>query len=82
MYLIGGSLDTLAYLYSDTVISAPSLVPTPGYNESILDYWEMNPDKYPDVIVASYWYGTMNEELGQDSWIMKWIEEEYRQLVI
>ncbi len=78
VYLIGGSLDTLAYLYADTVIAAPSLVPTPGYNESILAYWEMNPEKYPDVIVASCWYGTMNEELTQDSWIMKWIEEEYQ----
>ena len=78
VYLIGGSLDTLAYLYTDIEIAAPSLVPTPGYNESILTYWEMHPEKYPDVIVASCWYGTMNEELTQDSWIMRWIEEEYQ----
>lgn len=78
IYLIGGSLDTLGYLYADTVIAAPSLVPTPGYNESILEYWEMNPDKYPDVIIASCWYGTMNASLHEDSWIMNWIEEEYK----
>lgn len=77
VYLIGGSLDTLGYLYSDTEIAAPSLVPTPGYNEAILEYWETNPDKYPDVIVASCWYGQLNAELTEDSWIMQWIEEEY-----
>lgn len=78
VFLIGGSLDTLGYLYSDTVIAAPSLVPTPGYNESILKYWEMNPEKYPDVIVASCWYGTLHSDLSEDSWIMQWIEEEYQ----
>lgn len=78
IYLIGGSLDTLGYLYSNTTIAAPSVVPTPGYNESVLKYWEINPDKYPDVIIASCWYGTMNPELGEDSWIMRWIEEEYK----
>lgn len=77
VYLIGGSLDTLGYLYSDTEIAAPSLVPTPGYNETVLEYWETNPDKYPDVIVASCWYGQLNAELTEDSWIMQWIEDEY-----
>lgn len=78
IYLIGGSLDTLGYLYADTEIGAPSLVPTPGYNETILEYWKMNPHKYPDVIVASCWYGVSDVELTQDSWIMKWIQDEYK----
>ncbi len=68
----------MGYLYADTNIGAPSLVPTPGYNENILKYWEMNPHKYPDVIVASCWYGTMDVELPEDSWIIKWINEEYK----
>lgn len=76
IYLIGSGLDTLGYLYANTNIAAPSLVPTPGYNESILKYWELNPHKYPDVIIASCWYGTLN--LSEDSWIMNWIEKEYR----
>ena len=78
VYLIGGALDTLAYLYADTMIAAPSLISTPGYNEDILTYWEVNPDKYPDVIIASCWYGIMNDILTEESWIMKWIEEEYQ----
>lgn len=78
VYLIGWSLDSLAYLYSDVEIGSPSLVPTPGYGESLLRYWELYPEKYPDVIVASCWYGEMNFDLTEDSWIMKWIEEEYQ----
>ena len=77
IYLIGGELDTLGYLYADTEISAPSLVPTPGYNESVMKYWEMNPDKYPDVIIASCWYGNLNSTLIENEWILKWIEEEF-----
>ena len=77
IYLIGGSLDTLAYLYSDTTIAAPSLTTTPGYNETILKYWEMNPERYPDVIVASCWYGELNAELQQNDWILTWLEQEY-----
>lgn len=78
IYLIGYPMDTLGYLYADTTIAAPSLTSTPGYNESILDYWEMNPEKYPDVIIASCWYGVENSMLTEDSWIMQWIEQEYR----
>lgn len=39
IYLIGGALDTLGYLYADTIVAAPSSTCTPGYNESILEYW-------------------------------------------
>ena len=59
------------------MMAAPSLVPTPGYNENLLNYWKMNPEKYPDVIVASCWYGKENPLLTEDSWIMRWIEQEY-----
>ena len=78
VYLIGDPLDTLAYLYSDTNVAAPSTVCTPGYNENILKYWEMNPHKYPDVIVASCWYGELNSALAENEWIMNWLEEEFQ----
>lgn len=76
--LIGGSLNSLAYMYKDVEISAPSLVPTPDYNESLLTYWEQNPEKYPDVVIASCWFGQMNSELTDDSFIMTWLENEYK----
>lgn len=75
IYIVGDIVDTLPYLYSDTNISAPSLVPTPGYNEMIAEYWEINPDKYPDMIIVSCWYGSLH--ISEDSWIMEWIENEY-----
>ena len=78
IYLIGDPLDVLGYLYADTEIAAPTVMCTPGYNEGIAEYWEMNPDKYPDVVVASCWYGTMNGALSEDSWIRKWLEEEFQ----
>ena len=78
IWLIGDPLDTLGYLYLDTEIAAPTTVCTPGYNESVLAYWEMNPDKYPDVVIASCWYGTLNTELTRNDWIMEWIEEEFK----
>lgn len=78
IYLIGDPLDTLGYLYLDTEVAAPSVVPTPGYNESILKYWEMNPDKYPDVIIASCWYGELNAALSENEWMKQWIEKEYQ----
>lgn len=78
IYLIGDPLDTLGYLYLDTGVAAPSTVCTPGYNENILTYWEVNPHKYPDVVIASCWYGELNSALTEDSWIMKWLEEEFQ----
>lgn len=78
IYLVGSAFDTLGYLYLDTNVAAPSTVDTPGYNDNLLNYWEMNPDKYPDVIIVSCWYGNIDPGLAEDSWIIKWIEEEYK----
>lgn len=78
IFLIGGEVGTLGYLYADTEIGAPSLVPTPGYNENICNYWTMNPEKYPDVIIASCWYGELDWSLVENGWIMEWIEQEYQ----
>ena len=76
IYIVGEPLDTIPYLYSDTGISAPSLVPTPGYNEMIAEYWELNPDKYPDMVIVSCWYGDLH--ISENSWIMQWIDEEFQ----
>ena len=76
IYIVGEPLDSLPYLYSDTNISAPSLVPTPGYNDMIAEYWEINPDKYPDIVIVSCWYGDLH--ISESSWIMQWIDEEFR----
>lgn len=76
IYIVGDSVDSIPYLFSDVNIAAPSLVPTPGYNDLIAEYWEINPEKYPDVIVVSCWYGEL--KIDEDSWMMSWIEDEFK----
>ncbi|MBQ7776653.1 MAG: hypothetical protein IJ379_12105 [Lachnospiraceae bacterium] len=78
IYIIGSNIDTLGYLYADTNVAAPSVMSTPGYNDSISKYWEMNPDKYPDIVIASCWYGNLDAGLTQNQWMMNWIEEEFK----
>lgn len=78
IYIIGGTFDNLGYLYLDTNVAAPSVMNTSGYNGCIPDYWKMNPDRYPDVVIASCWFGNMDSHLTEESGIMKWIMEEYK----
>lgn len=70
-----GGVSTLGYMYAGTNISMPSTTCTPTYNEKILDYWETHPDKYPDCVIVQCWYGELG--VDEDSWIMKWITNEY-----
>lgn len=76
IYLVSYELDTLPYLYKDTVIAAPTVMSTPTYNETILQYWESHPEKYPDVVIVECWYGELRGGL-EESWILEWIREEY-----
>lgn len=78
IYLVGTTIDTLGYLYADTMIAAPSVMSTPGYNESISRYWEMNPEKYPDVVIASCWFGQLDSGLRKNEWFMNWLEKHYK----
>lgn len=57
--------------------AAFSTIDTPTYDESLLRYWEMYPDKKPTVIAVKAW----NQEIGvdEDTWIMQWINENYHQ---
>lgn len=70
-----GGVSTLAYMYADTNISMSSTTCTPTYNEKILDYWAAHPEKYPDCVIVQCWYGELG--VAEDSWIMKWITNEY-----
>jgi len=50
---------------------------TPTYNEELLYYWELNPEKYPDVVVVSSAFGELSWEVLSNEWLLKWLEEEY-----
>ncbi len=78
VWIIGGVLDTLGYLYEDVEVAAPSTMSTPYYSSAVLDYWRLNPDKYPDVIVAEGYLGELLYELENNQWLMSWLWEEYR----
>lgn len=78
IWILGEPVDTMGYLYVDVEVGAPSVMSTPTYNEELLYYWELNPDKYPDVVILSSSYGELIYELAGNEWLMNWLEEEYQ----
>lgn len=63
------------YMFGDVVVSAPNTISTPVYDEMMLDYWEIHPERYPDVVFVESCYGeTMYDE---EDFIMRWLDEEY-----
>ncbi len=68
-------ISSIQYLYEDVNISVDSTISTPTISEKLLEYWERNPDKFPDVVVVDCWFGDM--KIKEDSWIMWWLENEF-----
>ena len=66
---------TTSYMFRESEISHFSIVDPTTYDEKLLTYWEQYPDKEPNVIVVDCWYGGLME--SPDSWIMKYIEEQF-----
>lgn len=77
IWILGEPVDTLGYLYEDVEVGAPTVMSTPTYNSSLLYYWEINPEKYPDVVILSSGYGELAWELSQNEWLLNWLEEEF-----
>lgn len=78
VWIIGGVVDTLGYLYEEVEVAGPSTMSTPYYSDVVISYWDINPDKYPDVIVAECYLGELSYDLLANQWLMDWMEEEYR----
>ncbi len=68
-------MDSLVFLYTDASISNFSVIDTPIYGNVLEDYYRLNPDKYPTVVLADCWFGNLN--IPPDSYIMKWVEENF-----
>ncbi len=77
IWILGEPVDTMGYLYVDVEVGAPSVMSTPTYNEELLYYWELNPEKYPDVVIVSSGFGELIYELRSNAWLMNWLENEY-----
>ena len=69
------SLGTIQYLFKDVEISHYSIVNPTAYDERLPEYWELFPEKEPNVIIVDCWYGELMTE--PDSWMMRYIEEDF-----
>lgn len=69
------SESTTPYMMVDANVAHYSIVDPTAYDERLLTYWELYPEKEPDVIVVDCWYGSLLEDT--DSWIMNYIENEF-----
>lgn len=78
VWIVGSIIDNLQYLYEDVQVAGPSTMSTPSYNSEVLEYWRLNPHKYPDVVVAEGYFGELSNELKMNRWLMEWLEEEYQ----
>jgi len=71
-----GTLDPLIYLYQDDVeISMASTICTPTYDEKLLTYWELHPEKKPNVVAIECWFGDIR--VPSDAWILEWLASEF-----
>ena len=64
--------DPTLYMVTDAGISNWSVIDTPYYNEEMLHYYEINPEKKPTVVAVKCWFG--NQGISADSYIMNWVE--------
>lgn len=69
------SSGTTPYLFKDVDICHYSIVDPTSYDERLLTYWELYPEKYPNVIIVDCWYGQLMEK--SDNWIMQYIENDF-----
>lgn len=57
--------------------ASPDTICSMIYDERLLDYWETNPDRYPDVVVFESCYGDIVQE-GENNFIWNWLMEDFR----
>lgn len=70
-----GTGGTTPYLFRNLSVCHFSIVDPTSYDERLLTYWELYPEKAPDVIVVDAWYGQLMEPA--DNWIMQYIENDF-----
>ena len=68
---------SLYYLNKDVNIASYTTISTPTYYvDSLKKYWSNNPDKYPDVIAVSVWFGD-DYRMEDCDHFLDWIENEF-----
>lgn len=69
------NLGTIQYLFKDVEISHFSVVNPTAYDERLLEYWKLYPQKEPNVIIVDCWYGQLMTD--EEGWLMQYIENEF-----
>lgn len=67
--------DATGYLFQDVEIASYTTISDPRYDDTLLKYWELYPEKYPDVMIIPCWYGEIH--WNDEEWIIRWVEKEY-----
>ena len=62
-------------MFSEADVCHYSIVDPTAYDERLVEYWKLYPEKEPDVIVVDCWYGNLMEP--EDNYIMTYIEKEF-----
>lgn len=68
------TIAATVYLNSDMIICADSTISTPTYSPRLFEYWEDNPEKYPDVVIVKCFEGSVT--IGDNKPILDWFEQE------
>ncbi len=69
------SAGTTPYMFNNSEICHYSIVDPTAYDERLVEYWKLYPQKAPNVIVVDCWYGQLMEL--EDSFILDYIENEF-----
>lgn len=77
VWIISNVVDTLGYLYADVEIACPSTISTPSFNDAILKYWELNPHKFPNVVIAESYMGNVSPTILSNQWLMNWLQKSF-----
>ena len=56
--------------------ASPDTICTLVYDEQLLDYWKLHPERYPDVVVFESSYGDIRQE--GDNFIWHWLMEDFQ----
>jgi len=46
-------IHSMIYTFNDYRVCSPTTISTPVFGQNVIDYFELNPDKYPEYVVVS-----------------------------
>lgn len=64
------------YMMGDCRVASPTTISTPEYDESLELYYELHPERFPDVVVMESCYGDVSY-FGEDDYIFTWLDNFY-----